>query len=149
MKIDLWKLVGRVWLSFKYVKYAPLVGPEPTAEEKAAEAEAAEVAMLMEQFQKVDVDNSGTLDYTEVAELAEVVAEQLGSVAPSRQELEKAFKLMDEDGSGEVEFSEFREFWLSQKSGGGGSSAQCLRRAMFRHHEEEEEEEEKELQGRG
>ena len=131
VKIDLWKLVGRVWLSFKYVKYAPLVGPEPTAEEKAAEAEAAEVAMLMEQFQKVDVDNSGTLDYTEVAELAEVVAEQQGSVAPSRQELEKAFKLMDEDGSGEVEFSEFREFWLSQKSGGGGSSGSVLAKGLF------------------
>ena len=124
--IDLYKLVGRVWLSMKFVEYEPIVGPDLTSEEKAAQAEAEELAMLQEQFAKVDVDDTGTLDFTEVSELAEAVAEQQGTNAPNKQALEQAFRVMDVDGSGEVEFSEFRDFWLSQKEEGqakAGSSA--------------------------
>ena len=69
--------------------------------------------MLKEQFAKVDVDESGTLDFDEICELAELTAEQQGSVAPNKQALEAALKTMDADGSGQVEFSEFRYvlFW--------------------------------------
>ena len=42
--VDLYKLVGRVWLTMKFAEYAAVVGPtEPTAVELQAEADALEV----------------------------------------------------------------------------------------------------------
>jgi Ca2+-binding EF-hand superfamily protein/CubicO group peptidase (beta-lactamase class C family) len=136
--IDLYKLVGRVWLTMNFAEYEPPVVAELTEEEKQAEAEARELAMLQEQFAKVDVDESGTLDLTEISELAELVAEQQGTNAPNKQALEEAFRVMDVDGSGEVEFSEFRDFWLSQKKdaasqqdGGQGVGSSAIAAGLF------------------
>ena len=64
-------------------------------------------------FQSVDVDNGGTLDVEEVRQLGE----KLGCMF-TEKELQAAMTSMGEDGSGEVDFNEFYEWWLVRKRSG-------------------------------
>eukprot|EP01051_Picozoa_sp_SAG22_P021139 SAG22_NODE_4549_length_1237_cov_7.152900_2_plen_118_part_00 len=71
--------------------------------------------MLNDEFSRIDADNSGTLGFDEIVELAATLASRSGVVPPKRNELEAAFREMDADDSGEVEFAEFSEWWAAQK----------------------------------
>ena len=66
---------------------------------------------LRELFDEIDTDGGGTLDRGEIKALAD----KLG-VAMSKRELDLAMKEMDEDGSGEVDFEEFAEWWPQQEA---------------------------------
>ena len=66
-------------------------------------------------FGSADKSGDGILDRGEIAE----VATSLGSKL-SAKELDKAMAIMDEDGSGEVDFEEFYGWW-SKQDGSGGS----------------------------
>ena len=64
-------------------------------------------------FNSVDVDGGGTLDIDEVRQLGE----KLGFVF-TEKELQIAMGQMDEDGSGEVDFHEFYEWWIERRQSG-------------------------------
>ena len=66
---------------------------------------------LRELFDEIDTDGGGTLDRGEIKALAD----KLG-VAMSKRELDLAMKGVDEDGSGEVDFEEFAEWWPQQEA---------------------------------
>ena len=61
-------------------------------------------------FSKIDVDGSGVLDMDEVQKLGVMLGFNFSHV-----ELVTAMKQMDEDGSGQVEFVEFYEWWVEKK----------------------------------
>ena len=71
------------------------------------EAHEAEVKKLKALFHIVDIDGSGELDREEVAQLSK----DMGAVL-SEEELDGAMSEMDGDGSGEVDFDEFREWFF-------------------------------------
>merc|ERR1719321_1112433 len=56
---------------------------------------------LKQEFDAYDEDRSGYIDVKELKELLEKLGEEL-----SEDELEQAFKELDQDGSGEIEFFE-------------------------------------------
>ena len=66
---------------------------------------------LREVFDLVDVDGGGTLDREEVGALADF----FGEVAMSEAQIDEAMAEMDEDGSGEVDFDEFRAWYHSRE----------------------------------
>ena len=55
---------------------------------------------------EIDEDGSGLLDREEVAQLSERLGAPLTKV-----KLDAAMMDMDEDGSGEVDFDEFKDWW--------------------------------------
>jgi hypothetical protein len=55
-------------------------------------------------------DNSGAIDADEFRQLCQA----LGYVFASMDEVEKAVKMIDEDGSGEIEWEEFEHWWQSE-----------------------------------
>jgi len=63
---------------------------------------------LKQEFDAYDEDRSGYIDVKELKELLEKLGEEL-----SEEELEQAFKELDQDGSGEIEFFEFVEWFTS------------------------------------
>jgi Ca2+-binding EF-hand superfamily protein len=67
---------------------------------------------LREVFDLVDVDKGGTLDREEVGTLADFFAE----AAMTEEQIDEAMAEMDEDGSGEVDFEEFREWYHSREA---------------------------------
>ena len=70
-----------------------------------------EEALISASFEKIDVDGSGTLDSTEVNEMAF----QMGiSLTPT--ELTSCMWEMDKDGSAEVDIEEFTAWWFSSSS---------------------------------
>merc|ERR1712100_274778 len=64
---------------------------------------------LKQEFDAYDQDRSGYIDVKELKELLEKLGEEL-----SEEELEQAFKELDSDGSGEIEFFEFVEWFTSE-----------------------------------
>merc|ERR1712100_880928 len=64
---------------------------------------------LKQEFDAYDEDRSGYIDVKELKELLEKLGEEL-----SEEELEQAFKELDSDGSGEIEFFEFVEWFTSE-----------------------------------
>merc|ERR1719428_1397662 len=64
---------------------------------------------LKQEFDAYDEDRSGYIDVKELKELLEKLGEEL-----SEEELEQAFKELDQDGSGEIEFFEFVEWFTSE-----------------------------------
>merc|ERR1719240_870937 len=64
---------------------------------------------LKQEFDAYDEDRSGYIDVKELKELLEKLGEEL-----SEDELEQAFKELDSDGSGEIEFFEFVEWFTSE-----------------------------------
>merc|ERR1712216_446133 len=61
---------------------------------------------LKQEFDTYDEDRSGYIDVKELRELLEKLGEEL-----TEEELEQAFKELDTDGSGEIEFFEFVEWF--------------------------------------
>lgn len=66
---------------------------------------------LMRKFKKLDLDNSGALDQAEVAALIESLGMSL-----NKKQLKVAMKAMDVDGSGEIDFEEFKGWWIQYNS---------------------------------
>merc|ERR1719478_1703026 len=64
---------------------------------------------LKQEFDTYDEDRSGYIDVKELRELLEKLGEEL-----TEEELEQAFKELDADGSGEIEFFEFVEWFTSE-----------------------------------
>ena len=62
---------------------------------------------IRELFELADADNSGALDKGEVKALAA----SLGKPGLSRSVLDAAWKDMDSDGSGDVDYEEFAAWW--------------------------------------
>ena len=89
-----------------FVGYAEAFG------QKAAEAEVIRAA-----FDKIDADKSGFIDGDEL----KMIGRELG-VPMSKSDIDAALKIMDENGDNEIEFEEFRDWWVLQGSSGEGSS---------------------------
>merc|ERR1719388_259010 len=64
---------------------------------------------LKQEFDAYDEDRSGYIDVKELRELLHKLGEEL-----TEEELEQAFKELDADGSGEIEFFEFVEWFTSE-----------------------------------
>jgi hypothetical protein len=64
------------------------------------------------EFSKFDLDGSGSLDRSEVARL---ITKMLGKNTTD-EDIVNALEAMDEDGSGEVEYSEFAAWWQREHS---------------------------------
>jgi len=64
---------------------------------------------LKQEFDAYDEDRSGYIDVKELKELLEKLGEEL-----SEEELDQAFRELDSDGSGEIEFFEFVEWFTSE-----------------------------------
>lgn len=62
-------------------------------------------------FDYFDEDQSGKLNLKEFRELFKVIAPD-----SRRAEADEGFAAIDEDGSGEIEFDEFLEWWQSNWS---------------------------------
>ena len=65
--------------------------------------------LIRSMFDSVDVDGSGNLDIEEVATLAVSLGNKL-----DENQLKAAMEIMDQDGSGEVDFSEFFHWWCTR-----------------------------------
>eukprot|EP01051_Picozoa_sp_SAG22_P010109 SAG22_NODE_889_length_6648_cov_6.695984_1_plen_212_part_00 len=76
---------------------------------RIAAQQAEQSRMLQDLWTAFDEDNSGKL---ELQEVEQVIASALPDM--SRKDLERAFAEMDEDGSGEVDFHEFTQWWQKQ-----------------------------------
>ncbi|CAE7555938.1 unnamed protein product, partial [Symbiodinium pilosum] len=64
---------------------------------------------LKQEFDAYDEDRSGYIDVKELKGLLEKLGEEL-----SEEELDQAFRELDSDGSGEIEFFEFVEWFTSE-----------------------------------
>ena len=64
------------------------------------------LSMAKEMFEKIDVDGSGSITADELALLSRKQGKPLAGAS-----LEKVMKELDTDGSGEVDFKEFSEWW--------------------------------------
>merc|ERR1719389_1226032 len=64
---------------------------------------------LKQEFDAYDEDRRGYIDVKELKELLEKLGEEL-----SEEELDQAFRELDQDGSGEIEFFEFVEWFTSE-----------------------------------
>ena len=73
-------------------------------------------SMLKELFSKFDEDEGGNLDRDEIGALARGIGQKL-----TAKELDAAMREMDEDGGGEVDFTEFYAWWQRQKGKEGGA----------------------------
>ncbi len=76
-----------------------------------AEVEQQEEADVRNVFDGIDLDGNGTLERNEL----DTLAQRLLHRPLSEKELDKAMHDMDEDGSGEVDFEEFLEWWRSER----------------------------------
>ena len=64
---------------------------------------------LEELFAEVDADGGGTIGKDELRRLMIKLGRQVGSA-----ELDRIMSFIDEDNSGEIELSEFREWWAKE-----------------------------------
>ena len=62
-------------------------------------------------FEEIDIDNNGTIDYTEF-----VMATMSAKNMMTNEKLSQAFKLFDKDGNGSIDASEIKE--VLGKNGG-------------------------------
>ena len=62
-------------------------------------------------FDAVDSDGSGTLDHEEVQQALRSLCKVDGGEEMTEEQMQEAIKLMDVDGSGEVDFDEFSNWW--------------------------------------
>ena len=83
---------------------------------------------IRQTFNELDVDNSGSLDYDEVARLADKLGKPV-----DEETMAKAVKLMDQDGDGVVDFGEFLAWWRLGLSGTDLSTDLALSRPSSAH----------------
>jgi hypothetical protein len=81
----------------------------PMVDRTPAERDAAEESELRQLWARVDLDSSGLLDHREVRKLMSDMGKQL-----SDDQFTRAMADIDSDGSGEVDFTEFLQWWQMQ-----------------------------------
>ncbi len=59
-------------------------------------------------FDAIDVDKSGKIETKEIKEIMERIAVEMGTDRPTKEDVEAVIKNLDTDGSGTVEFEEFK-----------------------------------------
>ena len=59
-------------------------------------------------FDAIDTDKSGKIDTKEIKEIMERIAVEMGTDRPTKEDVEAVIKNLDTDGSGTVEFEEFK-----------------------------------------
>ena len=59
-------------------------------------------------FDDVDVDHSGEIDSNELGKVMIKIANQLGTIPPSKEDIKEMFDGIDTDHSGEIDFKEFQ-----------------------------------------
>ena len=75
-----------------------------------------EDAVIRAAFDKIDADNSGYIDSDELR----AMTRELG-IEMDEQTLQGALRIMDENGDNEIEFDEFRDWWILQGNTGAGA----------------------------
>eukprot|EP01051_Picozoa_sp_SAG22_P002373 SAG22_NODE_104_length_20159_cov_5.877517_12_plen_109_part_00 len=85
-------------------------------------------SVVKDLFKLMDEDDGGFLDRGEIRQMAVLMGKNL-----SEKELWQAMSEMDEDGSGEVDFEEFYEWWMDEDkaSASGKLLADNTGAAMF------------------
>jgi Ca2+-binding EF-hand superfamily protein len=78
-------------------------------------ADSPRTAEARQLFDEIDADRGGTLDRSEIKQLAKRLGKRL-----SEKQLHEAMMEMDADGSGEVAFDEFVSWWKGYQDRGGG-----------------------------
>eukprot|EP00941_MAST-03F_sp_MAST-3F-sp1_P003921 g3921.t1 len=89
---------------------------EPLSDDSGEDTEEEELTpeqqKIRDIFDELDADGSGSLDKSEVSQLAAKMGEKLtGPFGMGSGKLNKAFSEMDTDGSGVVSFEEFAHWW--------------------------------------
>lgn len=69
------------------------------------------IAKVRHEFEYFDRDNSGELNVQEFRDLFKVIAPEA-----RRAEADEAFRCIDENASGSIEFDEFLDWWESNWS---------------------------------
>jgi len=59
-------------------------------------------------FDAIDSDKSGKIDTKEIKEIMERIAVEMGTDKPSDRDVDQVIKHLDTDGSGTIEFEEFK-----------------------------------------
>ena len=86
---------------------------------------------LLELWNEIDADGSGSLDMQEVQRLSHRLHMPL-----THSELRDAMKQMDADGSGEVDFEEFQAWFEASKASGSNFSKMISEAARLRWNDE-------------
>ena len=60
-------------------------------------------------FDDVDVDGSGEIDSEELGKVMVKIAEEMGTIPPSKEDIQEMFYNIDTDHSGEIDFKEFQK----------------------------------------
>ena len=94
---------------------------EMTCKAKFEQVETFHRIILVSIFELMDEDGGGVLDRDEVRSLARAMGVKL-----TDGELKDAMAEMDEDGSGEVDFEEFYQWWTVGREAAGGVMAASL-----------------------
>ena len=59
-------------------------------------------------FDDVDTDGSGEIDSKELGKVMIKIANQMGTIPPSKEDIKEMFDNIDTDHSGEIDFNEFQ-----------------------------------------
>ncbi len=61
-------------------------------------------------FDSADNDKSGKIDKAELQQVMATISDDLGIDAPSKEEVDEVFVVLDSDKSGKIEYDEFKLF---------------------------------------
>ena len=105
------------------------IGPIQSAKVSAAaavkhNAEVAQVNTLRAMFNQIDTDGNGTLDRDEIEQMAQILGMRF-----NKAQMDAAWAFMDRDGSGEVDFNEFKK-WHDILTG-NADEASAKKHALF------------------
>ena len=84
------------------------------------------IGKCREAFNTFDADGSGSIDSQEMKQLLEAIGE-----SPTEEELFRFMAEVDEDGRGEIEFSEFLRAFEKQRGGQGSFEDELDTRKMI------------------
>ena len=59
-------------------------------------------------FDDVDIDRSGKIDTSELGKVMIKIAKEMGTIPPSKEDIQEIFDNIDTDHSGEIDFNEFQ-----------------------------------------
>ena len=59
-------------------------------------------------FDDIDTDRSGEIDSNELGKVMVKIANQMGVMPPSKEDIQEMFDNIDTDHSGEIDFNEFK-----------------------------------------